>query len=130
MSGRNGRKAASAACLSCAARQAINTNAARFSNSGLRVTHCFAFFQACGDRSQSVKHTVSQIPQLSKSRHHASISAGVTLAGSPTNEASMRASVHCVCHRATARSWSRPRDLAYCLMIATDRPKALSVGRP
>jgi len=57
-----------------------------------RLAHSAAFFQACGDRSKSLKQTVSTMPQLSKSRHQRSICAGVTRSGSSTSEASIRAS--------------------------------------
>ena len=68
--------------------------------------------------------------QLSKSRHQRSICAGVTRAGSSTNDASMRASYQPVSQSAAASSWLRPRRLASTCMFAIDTPNALFAVMP
>ena len=73
---------------------------------------------------------MSQMPQLSKSRHQRSICAGVTRAGSSTNEVSMRASYQPVSQSAAASSWLRPRRLASAWMFAIETPKALFAVMP
>jgi len=83
-----------------------------------------------GVRSKRQKHTVSQMPQLSKSRHQRSICAGVTRAGSSTNDVNMRASYQPVSQRAAASSWLRPRRFASTWMLAIDTPKALLAVMP
>ena len=70
------------------------------------------------------------MPQLSKSRHQRSICAGVTRAGSSTNDVSMRASYQPVSQRAAASSWLRPRRLASTWMLAIDTPNALLAVMP
>ena len=75
---------------------------------GFTAAHAAAFPKACGVRSKRTKQTVSTIPQLSKSRHHFSIWAGVTRAGSSTYAAAVRASYQPVSQRARASSWSLP----------------------
>ena len=100
----------------------------RFSNSFRLRLHCLTFAQACGVRSNRLKHIVSQIAQLSKSRHQRSICAGVISAGSATNEHTMRASYTPVSQRAAASSWFRPSFLPSAFMSFIATPNALSDG--
>jgi hypothetical protein len=53
-----------------------SANAARLMNSARRVAYLSTFVHACGVRSKSTKQTVSQTPQLSKSRLQRSILCG------------------------------------------------------
>jgi hypothetical protein len=85
-------KASSSASLSWRARLQRRAKAPRLTNSLRWPDHCSTLRHACGARSNRWKHTVSQIAQLSKSRHHRSICAEVTRAGSSTIDATMRAS--------------------------------------
>ena len=70
----------------------MSANPARFSNSGSRALHSTALSSANGVRSNRLPHTASQTSHESRSATHASICAGVTRAGSSTNDARMRAS--------------------------------------
>jgi hypothetical protein len=104
MSSSPSRKAASPVRLSCSAKQASSANAARLTNSSRRSCHSPTFAQANSVRSKRWKQTVSQIPQLSKSRHQRSICRGVTRAGSSTNELRSRASYQPDAQSSAARS--------------------------
>ncbi len=66
------RNGASLQALSCNATHARSANAARLQNSSRRSLHAAILPQACGVRSNNTKQAVSQIAQLSKSRHHRS----------------------------------------------------------
>ena len=81
-------------------------------------------------RQGKIEHTLPIRAQLSKSRHQRSICAGVTHAGSSTNDASMRASYQPVSQSAAASSWFFPRRLAIFCIVPTDTPNALSEGMP
>ena len=72
---------------SWSARLHSNANAPRLTNSSGRPAHAATLAHAPGERSKRLKHTVSQIAQLSKSAHQLSIWLDVTLAGSSTIEA-------------------------------------------
>ena len=69
---------------------------------------------------------MSQIAQLSKSRHQRSISAPVSAAGSPTNDTSIRASYQPVSHSARASAWLRPSRVASPFIVLIDTPNAFS----
>ena len=100
MRGRKARNRGPGAALSCTTREAISAKPARLTNSRGEADHWRAFSHANGVRSNKWKQRVSQIAQLSKSRHQRFICAGVTLSGSATNAVSMRASI---------RPWPRVR---------------------
>ena len=73
MRGSRARNCGSRADLSCATSEAIKANPARLMNSLGELDHWRALSQANEVRSKRWKQAVSQIPQLSKSRHQRSI---------------------------------------------------------
>ena len=92
-------------------------------NSSRRVAQAATFFQACGERSNRSKQTVSQMPQLSKSRHQRSICAGVTRAGSSTKASEHAGPRTSPYPRARRRARGRvPSGLATFWMLAS-RPR-------
>src|SRR6266404_6075234 len=114
--------------LSCTLRLHSRANAVRLTNSSLLLLQCVTLAQACGVRSNRLKHIVSQMPQLSKSLHQRSICAGVTCDGSSTKEATMRASYTPVPQRAAASSWFVPSRLPNSFISLYATPNALSDG--
>src|SRR6185369_950616 len=98
------RNCSSEAALSCTVSDHNNAKPARLTNSASCLLHLATLRHACEVRSNRLKHNVSQMPQLSKSRTHESICAEVTSAGSSTNEVSIRASYQPVFQSAWASS--------------------------
>ena len=122
---------ASLARLSCTERLHSNANAVRFSNSPRRLLHATTLLHACGVRSKRLKDIASQNTQLSNSLHQRSICAAVMRAGSPTNDASIRASYARVpkCDRKCLIAAER---LVRCSRVRVDanlRPQSLRDGR-
>ena len=62
ISGKQATNFRSWACLSCSATEASNANEARRTNSCCLGAHRLILLNACGVRSNSAKHVVSQIP--------------------------------------------------------------------
>jgi hypothetical protein len=73
---------------------------------------------------------VSHTAQLSNALAHRSICAGVTRSGSPTIEASMRASCQPVRQSAWDNAWSRPSSFASDCMVPIDTPNTFFATIP
>jgi hypothetical protein len=77
-----------------------------------------------------LKHTVSQIAQLSKSLHQRSIWAAETARGSSIIDATIRASYQPLSQSRAASPWFVPSRLASTFICAIGTPKALLVWIP